>query len=92
MKPKADYFDALVDKNLLTNIRDTAKQLKIGQKAFTQFLFSKRYLYRAKDSLRPYAHKNKGLFELKEWQTDYKAGVQTLVTPKGRETFRLLLQ
>ncbi|MBH7873921.1 ORF6N domain-containing protein, partial [Clostridioides difficile] len=25
MKPKADYFDALVERNLLTNIRDTAK-------------------------------------------------------------------
>ena len=25
MKPKADYFDELVDRNLLTNIRETAK-------------------------------------------------------------------
>ena len=27
MKPKADYFDELVDRNLLTNFRETAKQL-----------------------------------------------------------------
>jgi len=27
MKPKADYFDALVDRNLLTNFRETAQQL-----------------------------------------------------------------
>lgn len=26
MKPKAEYFDNLVDRNLLTNIRDTAKR------------------------------------------------------------------
>ena len=29
MQPKADYFDELVDRNLLTNFRDTAKALKI---------------------------------------------------------------
>ena len=29
MKPKADYFDELVDRNLLTNFRETAKQLGI---------------------------------------------------------------
>lgn len=28
MKPKADYFDELVDRNLLTSFRETAKQLK----------------------------------------------------------------
>ena len=27
MQPKADYFDMLVDRNLLTGIRDTAKEL-----------------------------------------------------------------
>ena len=34
MKPKADYFDELVDRNLLTNIRDTAKELGIKQNQF----------------------------------------------------------
>lgn len=29
MQPKADYFDMLVDRNLLTGIRDTAKELGI---------------------------------------------------------------
>ncbi|MGG3452097.1 BRO family protein [Domibacillus aminovorans] len=28
MQPKAEYFDALVDRHLLTNFRDTAKELK----------------------------------------------------------------
>lgn len=41
MTPKANYFDALVDKKLNTNIRDTAKELGIGEKAFVSFLIEK---------------------------------------------------
>ena len=95
MQPKADYFDELVDRNLLSNLRDTAKALGIGQKDYISFLLEEGYLYRtSKGQLRPYADKNDGLFEIKECynkKTDWK-GYQTLVTPKGRETFRLLLQ
>ena len=93
MRPKADYFDELVDRNLLTNIRETAKQLGIKEKEFINFLLSKKYLYRdKKGKLTPYADKNKGLFELKECFNEKTkwAGTQTLITPKGRETFRLL--
>lgn len=46
MKPKANYFDALVDKKLNTNIRDTAKELGIGEKAFVSFLIEKGYVFR----------------------------------------------
>lgn len=42
MRPKADYFDELVDRNLLTNIRETAKQLRVGQKVFVNFLLDKK--------------------------------------------------
>lgn len=38
MKPKADYFDELVDRNLLTSFRETAKQFEIGEKKFINFL------------------------------------------------------
>lgn len=94
MQPKADYFDELVDRNLLTNIRDTAKELKVKQKDFVNFLIEKKYLYRDKSGkLLPYAkHTETGLFELKEFIND-KTGfssTQTLITPKGKETFRLL--
>ena len=34
MKPKAEYFDDLVDRNLLTGIRETAKEFQIKQKRF----------------------------------------------------------
>ena len=93
MKPKADYFDALVDRNLLTNFRDTAKELHIGPKAFIEWLLKKKYIYRdQRGKLKPYAQYVPDLFQLKEWERNGKADVQTLVTPKGRETFRLLLQ
>ena len=93
MAPKAEYFDELVDRNLLTNFRETAKQLGIGEKLFVAFLLEKKYLYRdKKGKLMPYAEKNNGLFEVKECFNEKTkwSGTQTLITPKGRETFRLL--
>lgn len=93
MQPKADYFDALVDRRLLTNFRDTAKELKIKPKAFIDWLLEKKYVYRdQRGKLKPYAQYVPALFELKEWERNGRADVQTLVTPKGRETFRILLQ
>lgn len=93
MTPKADYFDQLVDRNLLTNFRETAKELGIAPRTFVQFLLDKKYIYRdQKGKLLPYEGKNDGLFEVKECtnQKTQWSGVQTMVTPKGRETFRLL--
>lgn len=46
MTPKANYFDALVDKKLNTNIRDAAKELGVGEKAFVSFLIKKGYVFR----------------------------------------------
>ena len=94
MQPKAEYFDELVDRRLLTNFRDTAKELHIGQKEFIQFLLDHKYVYRdRKSKLKAYMpYVEDGLFELKEF-TNTKTGftdTQTLVTPKGKETFRLL--
>ena len=95
MQPKADYFDELVDRNLLTNFRDTAKELGVKESFFINWLLEKNYIYRdCKGKLQPYAASmDKGLFEIKEFSSRYSnhAGTQTLVTPKGRETFRLLL-
>lgn len=93
MQPKAEYFDELVDRRLLTNFRDTAKELHIGQKEFIQFLLDHKYVYRdQKSKLKPYMpYVEDGLFELKEF-TNTKTGftdTQTFITPKGKETFRL---
>lgn len=91
-QPKAEYFDALVERNLLTNFRDTAKELHIGQKKFINWLLENGYVYRdQKRKLKPYMKYVPEVFELKEWERNGKADVQTLVTPKGKETFRLLL-
>lgn len=95
MQPKADYFDELVDRNLLTGIRETAKELKVKQKVFVDFLLDKKYLYRdKKGKLMPYAKSLENeLFELKEF-ANTKTGfssTQVFITPKGKETFRLLL-
>ncbi|KAJ50703.1 anti-repressor protein [Clostridium tetanomorphum] len=95
MQPKAEYFDELVDRNLLTNFRDTAKELKVKEKVFISFLLNIRYVYRdKKQKLKPYADKNDGLFEIKEVKNERTGwvGTQTLITPKGRETFRLLIK
>ena len=93
MQPKADYFDELVERGLLTNFRETAKQLGIPPKKFVNWLIEHKYLDK-KGKLLAYENKNNGLFELKECVNEKTqwAGVQTLVTPKGRETFRLLCQ
>ena len=93
MAPKAEYFDELVDRNLLTSFRETAKQLEIKEKAFIAFLLEKKFIYRdKKGKLMPYAEKNNGLFEVKECFNEKTqwSGTQTMITPKGRETFRLL--
>lgn len=100
MKPKAEYFDVLVDHNLLTNFTDTAKELGIKRKKFIHFLIEHDYLYRdPHGDLKPYAayadtDNGIGLFHIKDSSNDKTgwAGVQTLVTVKGKETFRLLLQ
>lgn len=92
-KLKAEYFDHLVARNLLVNIRDTAKELRVKQNEFVSFLLDNGYLFRdPKGKLRPYAQHTPDLFELKEFTRGEYSDVQTLVTPKGRETFRLLLQ
>lgn len=95
MAPKAEYFDELVDRNLLTGLRETAKELNVPPKQFVSFLLEGKYLYRdKKKKLMPYQrHVDDGLFELKECFNDKTrwGGTQTMVTPKGRETFRLLI-
>ena len=93
MKPKAEYFDVLVDRNLLTNFRTTAKELHIKQNQFIRWLLDNKFVYRdKKGSLQPYS-KYTDYFHIKDSksQTGKWAGTQTLITPKGKEAFRLLL-
>lgn len=93
MKPKADYFDGLVERKLLLNFRDTAKEFGMGQNELIKWLVTNHFLFRDQNKkLKPYnEHVVDGLFEVKEWKSGKVAGNQTLITVKGRETFRLLL-
>lgn len=96
MKPKADYFDELVERNTLTNFRETAKLLHIGQNKFINWLLNKKFIYRdIKGKLLAYSNYMSGskpYFDVKEQKNGNWSGFQTLITPQGREAFRLLLQ
>ena len=92
--PKADYYDAFIHPESCTNIRATAKELKVPEKMFTAFLIRKRYLYRAPSgSLMPYAKAaDDGLFFVKDYiAVNGHQGVYTLVTPKGKALFLSML-
>ena len=91
-EPKVQYFDKLVERNLLTNFTTTAKEFGIKRKDLIDYLLDNGYIYRDQQGkLLPYATHVPHLFEVKEYSKDANSGVQTLVTPKGRETLRLLL-
>ena len=90
--PKVEYFDDLVDRKLNLSFRDTAKEIGIRQNDFISLLIQKKYIFRdAKRQLKPHAAYAGTLFVVKECKAgDRWAGNQTLVTPKGRETFNIL--
>ncbi len=92
MRPKAAYFDDLVDRGANLSIRETAKELGLKERAFVDHLLKRKYLYRdGKGKLMPFAqHVHGGLFEVKECLNERTqwTGTQTLITPKGREAFR----
>lgn len=94
MKPKAEYFDCLVDRNLLTNFRTTAKEFHMKQKQFINWLLENKFVYRdQKGSLQPYSE-YADYFHVKDVKStagNNWAGTQTLITPKGKEAFRLML-
>ena len=93
-KPKVEYYDRLIDHGSSLSIRDTAKALEIKEKVLITMLIEHEFLYRdRKNRLRPYAEKNKGYFELKEFTTETGnyASVQTLITVEGRQMLLRLL-
>lgn len=85
--PKVGYYDQVIDKNGLTNFRDTAKMLGWKPKAFNQLLEDHGYIYRtgSKKTIKPYAeYVAKGYFEIKDTNSGF---TQTLITAKGRSFF-----
>lgn len=87
-QPKVSYYDNLIDTGGLTNLRNTAKLLKIPERKFIKRLEIDGYLFRNKrGELQPYSEYNNLLFEIKEWQHGEKSGVQTFVTVFGKKVF-----
>lgn len=94
-KPKAEYFDSLVDNRLLTTFRDTAKEFHIPPKQFTKWLTDNGYIYRDRHNIiKSYEqHRKSGLFQMKDFSTPFGySNVQTYITVRGKETFRLFLE
>ncbi len=92
MQPKAEYYDALVDKDTLSNFRDTAKMIGLKQKKFINLLLSNRFVYRdSNNRLKPYAeyiNSDKPYFAIKDSKAEGGwTGQQTMVTVKGRKAF-----
>ncbi len=86
LQPKADYFDAIVDTNLLTNVRTTAKELGIPERLFTFLLEDMDLAFRTPQKLLiPTAYMmNNGYAVLKEYSRNGHGGVYMLFTPLGR--------
>lgn len=93
-KPKADYYDAFINPDDCTNIRTTAKELKIPERKFVQFLLKEKYLFRSPSGqLLPYnKDSNAGLFIVRDFVTFCYTGSLTYFTPKGKEVIRMKFQ
>lgn len=92
MKPKADYFDTLVERGSNLNLRDTAKMIGVSERFFIEYLLLNGYLYRdSKRKLKPIAKYVGRYFVLKEWVRGENTGSQTLVTVEGKDKFYQLI-
>lgn len=95
LAPKGEYFDDLVARNLLTNFTKVAHQLNIKRKTFIDWLIRDKFIYRdQKNKLVPYAKYAHTYFHINDTKGKYSkwAGNQTLITPEGKEAFRLLYE
>ena len=95
LAPKGEYFDDLVARNLLTNFTKVAHQLNIKRKTFIEWMIRDKFIYRdQKNKLVPYAKYAHTYFHINDTKGKYSkwAGNQTLITPEGKEAFRLLYE
>lgn len=83
--PKVAFVDEYVDASGAKSLRETAKILKMPEKAMIDALIRDKALFRQSGNLLPYASRQRdGLFEVKTGKSDFgHAFTQTRVTPKG---------
>ena len=94
LQPKADFFDAFISPDDCTNIRTTAKELGVPERAFCRFLQDAGFLYRCPaGNLMPYNKpENEGLFIVRDFYSQYgHHGTYTLITSMGKNLLRTLL-
>lgn len=95
MLPGDTYFKAVCDSKLLTNFRDAGKELGMSQSQFIGWLKREKYVYSTNSGeLRPIEkYRDSGLFQMKSYVNPYNgfSGVQTYLTPKGVQYFKLML-
>ena len=94
LQPKADFFDAFVNPDDCTNIRTTAKELGVPERAFCRFLQDAGFLYRCPaGNLMPYNKpENEGLFIVRDFYSECgHHGTYTLITSMGKNLLRELL-
>ena len=94
MRPKAEFFDAFVSPTDCTNIRTTAKEPQIPERQFCKFLVDARFLFRCPaGNLMPYNKPmNRNLFIVRDYYADNgHKGSYTLITPQGKNMFRMML-
>ncbi|WMI82465.1 BRO family protein [Anaerotignum sp. MB30-C6] len=86
LAPKGEYYDRLIEREMLTNLRITAHELGIKPMAFTQFLLDNKYVYRDTQQIvlpyQPYIHE--GVFVIKDFRKNGFHGKQTLITVYGK--------
>lgn len=89
MQPKANYYDKIVEHDVNLGLRQFIKERGLKQKKFIDYLLDNKYLYRDKrGTLIPYAEYIDKLFVVKEYVADNGyGGIQTLITPEGRNYF-----
>lgn len=94
-KPRADYYDAFVSPDDCTNIRNTAKELRVPERFFVNFLISAKYIYRDRcGRLYPYSKSvGDGLFCVRDYVgCNGHKGTYTLITPKGKLVLRSIFE
>lgn len=87
LKPKAEFFDQMMNDDCLSNFRDFAKQIGMKQKSLMHYLETNGYIYYdLNKSIRPKSGKGDGLFELKDFYNPKSKvwGKRTLLNAHGR--------
>lgn len=86
--PKASVFDALVARDHLTNLRETAKEINVPERFFTASLVEHGYIYKSQSGeYLPYNGRYRGFFEVKDYlnRRNGHTGVQTFVNMHGKQ-------